>query len=148
MDFFQRQDQARKNTKWLVVYFALAVAGIIAAVYLASLLVFAGVSAKTLKVGPNQRFTAPSQAIQAAADGDVIEIETGPGAIRVRHILYSPNGDPSTASKVAQDDPAWAAAKAKADAKASAGDADKPADDAKPEDQAAKVVKLDSFRKK
>ena len=42
--------------------------------------------------------------------------ESGPGAIRVRHILYSPNGDPSTASTVAADDPAWAAAKAKADA--------------------------------
>ncbi len=42
--------------------------------------------------------------------------ETGEGAIRVRHILYSPNGDPQNASKVAADDPAWAAAKAKADA--------------------------------
>jgi parvulin-like peptidyl-prolyl isomerase len=42
--------------------------------------------------------------------------ETGPGAIKVRHILYSPNGDPQTASKVQADDPAWAAAKAKADA--------------------------------
>jgi parvulin-like peptidyl-prolyl isomerase len=42
--------------------------------------------------------------------------ETGPGAIRVRHILYSPNGDPANASKVAADDPAWAAAKAKAEA--------------------------------
>jgi parvulin-like peptidyl-prolyl isomerase len=42
--------------------------------------------------------------------------ENGPGAIKVRHILYSPNGDPQTASKVQPDDPAWAAAKAKADA--------------------------------
>jgi len=42
--------------------------------------------------------------------------ESGPGAIRVRHILYSPNGDPSTASKVAPTDPAWTAAKVKADA--------------------------------
>jgi parvulin-like peptidyl-prolyl isomerase len=42
--------------------------------------------------------------------------ETGPSAIRVRHILYSPNGDPTNASKVAATDPAWAAAKAKADA--------------------------------
>jgi len=42
--------------------------------------------------------------------------ENGPGAIKVRHILYSPNGDPQTASNVKPDDPAWAAAKAKADA--------------------------------
>ena len=42
--------------------------------------------------------------------------ETGPSAIKVRHILYSPNGDPANASKVADTDPAWAAAKAKADA--------------------------------
>ncbi len=42
--------------------------------------------------------------------------ETGPGAIRVRHILYSPNGDPNAAASLAPDDPAWAAAKAKADA--------------------------------
>ena len=42
--------------------------------------------------------------------------ENGPSAIKVRHILYSPNGDPNNASKVADTDPAWAAAKAKADA--------------------------------
>ena len=41
--------------------------------------------------------------------------ETGPSAIKVRHILYSPNGDPETASTVGAGDPAWAAAKAKAD---------------------------------
>jgi hypothetical protein len=42
--------------------------------------------------------------------------ETGPSAIRVRHILYSPNHDPNKASTVADTDPAWAAAKALADA--------------------------------
>lgn len=44
------------------------------------------------------------------------EPTTAPGtdAIKVRHILYSPNGDPSTASTVAADDPAWAAAQSKA----------------------------------
>lgn len=51
MDFFQRQDQARKNTKLLVFYFGLAVAGIIAAVYLASLLIFAGAAAKAKRHG-------------------------------------------------------------------------------------------------
>jgi parvulin-like peptidyl-prolyl isomerase len=36
------------------------------------------------------------------------------GAIKVRHILYSPNGDPSTASTVPASDPAWAAAQSRA----------------------------------
>ena len=42
--------------------------------------------------------------------------ESGEGAIRVRHILYSPNDDPQAASTVAATDPAWA--KAEQDAKA------------------------------
>mgnify|MGYP001545047583 CR=1 FL=1 len=46
MDFFAQQDKARKNTKVLVVYFAIAVGCIIASVYLASLLIFYGVHAK------------------------------------------------------------------------------------------------------
>lgn len=37
-----------------------------------------------------------------------------PGAVRVRHILYSPNDDPQGASTVAADDPAWAEAEAAA----------------------------------
>ena len=40
MDFFQRQDQARRNTKLLVVYFVLAVACIIASVYFVCLVIF------------------------------------------------------------------------------------------------------------
>ncbi|MEZ5398761.1 MAG: M48 family metallopeptidase [Bryobacteraceae bacterium] len=42
MDFFEHQDKARKNTKLLVVYFVIAVACIIASVYIASLLIFYG----------------------------------------------------------------------------------------------------------
>ena len=42
MDFFARQEQARRNTKWLVVYFALGVAALIAAVYVAVLLLWSG----------------------------------------------------------------------------------------------------------
>ena len=42
--------------------------------------------------------------------------ETADGAIKVRHILYSPNGDASKASTVAADDPAWAVAEAAAKA--------------------------------
>jgi Zn-dependent protease with chaperone function len=34
MDFFQRQEIARRNTKWLEVYFALAVIGTVLAIYL------------------------------------------------------------------------------------------------------------------
>ncbi len=44
------------------------------------------------------------------------ESESGEGAVRVRHILYSPNGDPETAAKVAEDDPAWAKAEQEANA--------------------------------
>jgi len=46
MNFFEHQDKARKNTKILVVYFVIAVACIIASVYLASLLIFYGANAK------------------------------------------------------------------------------------------------------
>ena len=46
MDFFEHQDKARKNTKILVVYFVIAVACIIASVYIASLLIFYGAHAK------------------------------------------------------------------------------------------------------
>ena len=35
MDFFARQEDARRGTRWLVVLFALAVAGVVAAVNLA-----------------------------------------------------------------------------------------------------------------
>jgi len=43
MDFFERQDKARKKTTWLVIYFILAVAAMIAAIYVVSLLIFSGV---------------------------------------------------------------------------------------------------------
>jgi hypothetical protein len=46
MDFFEHQDRARKNTKVLVIYFVIAVACIIASVYIASLLIFYGTHAK------------------------------------------------------------------------------------------------------
>jgi parvulin-like peptidyl-prolyl isomerase len=61
--------------------------------------------------------------LAAAPQRDVQQIylaesqsESGPGAVRVRHILYSPNGDPAAASTVPADDPAWADAEAKAKA--------------------------------
>src|ERR1022692_3639220 len=46
MDFFERQDQARRNTKLLVVYFILGVAMLIVAVYAATLAIFTGVASR------------------------------------------------------------------------------------------------------
>ncbi len=51
MDFFEHQDKARKNTKVLVAYFAIAVACIIASVYIASLLILYGASAQRQQPG-------------------------------------------------------------------------------------------------
>jgi len=45
MDFFARQDQARRKTKWLVIYFVLAVAAMIVSIYIVTLLIFSGVQA-------------------------------------------------------------------------------------------------------
>lgn len=45
MDFFERQDKARRKTKWLVIYFAMAVVGMTAAIYIAVVLIFSGVQA-------------------------------------------------------------------------------------------------------
>ena len=52
MDFFEHQDKARKITKVLVAYFVIAVACIIASVYIASLLIFYGTHAKPQPGGP------------------------------------------------------------------------------------------------
>ncbi|MCA1658457.1 MAG: M48 family metalloprotease, partial [Verrucomicrobiaceae bacterium] len=46
MDFFERQDKARRNTKFLVFYFAVAVLLLIVAVYVAVALIFTGVELK------------------------------------------------------------------------------------------------------
>src|ERR1700722_10218684 len=45
MDFFERQDKARKKTKWLLIYFILAVTAMIVAIYIAAILIFSGVQA-------------------------------------------------------------------------------------------------------
>lgn len=52
MDFFERQDKARRNTKLLVFYFVLAVLSIIAAVYLAAALLFQGAAATQREASP------------------------------------------------------------------------------------------------
>ncbi len=46
MDFFDRQEKARKNTKLLVLYFTCGTVALILAVYLVCLLIFAGLGAK------------------------------------------------------------------------------------------------------
>ncbi|MGC8989389.1 MAG: M48 family metallopeptidase [Verrucomicrobiia bacterium] len=48
MDFFEQQDRARRKTKWLVFYFAMAVVCIVVAVYFACLLVFHGLSTQNI----------------------------------------------------------------------------------------------------
>jgi parvulin-like peptidyl-prolyl isomerase len=40
--------------------------------------------------------------------------ESAEGALKVRHILYSPNGDPTAAAEVPEDDPAWSEAELRA----------------------------------
>jgi parvulin-like peptidyl-prolyl isomerase len=62
-----------------------------------------------------------AQALQPGPQRKVSEIymaesqsENMPGAVRVRHILYSPNDDPQGASQVPADDPAWANAEQEA----------------------------------
>jgi len=64
-----------------------------------------------------------ADATQPAAQRRVAEIyirDSGaaetPGAVKTRHILYSPNNDSQGAANVPATDPAWAAAKAQADA--------------------------------
>ena len=56
MDFFAHQDKARKNTKLLVVYFAIAVACIIASVYIASLMIFFGTQSQQQPGEPVREF--------------------------------------------------------------------------------------------
>ncbi|HEX3625880.1 MAG TPA: M48 family metallopeptidase [Verrucomicrobiae bacterium] len=45
MDFFEQQAKAHRKTKWLVIYFVMAVIAMIATVYIAALLIFSGVEA-------------------------------------------------------------------------------------------------------
>jgi Zn-dependent protease with chaperone function len=46
MDFFERQDQARRSTKWLILYFAAGVAMLIGSLYLAAALIFTGINSR------------------------------------------------------------------------------------------------------
>jgi Zn-dependent protease with chaperone function/uncharacterized tellurite resistance protein B-like protein len=52
MDFFERQDQAHRNTKRLIVYFVAGVAALIVTIYLTITLIFAGFSEKSRRRQP------------------------------------------------------------------------------------------------
>jgi len=43
LDFFARQEQAHRNTRWLVVYFFIGVIGLIAAIYVAVAMLGGGI---------------------------------------------------------------------------------------------------------
>ena len=60
MDFFERQDQARRNTKWLVLYFIAGVAMLILAVYLVSAAIFVGVKSGNHRYYEEDRQLQPS----------------------------------------------------------------------------------------
>ena len=47
MDFFARQDLARRKTKWLFIYFGLAVVTLIVSVYVIALVLFTGVQSQS-----------------------------------------------------------------------------------------------------
>lgn len=77
MDFFEAQEQARRRTRRLLVYFALAVLGITVAVYLCLLLVF-GVGSADLGHGPTRswRWWHP-QLFGFAAAGTLLVVTLG-----------------------------------------------------------------------
>ncbi len=79
MDFFERQDRARHNTKLLVVYFAGGVAMLILAVYAAALLIFAGLGSSHHQVHGQQVPLAlwNSQLFLGAAAGTLVVIGLG-----------------------------------------------------------------------
>ena len=78
MNFFERQDKARRNTKWLVFYFVLAVLCIIATVYLVALLIFGGASLENAPRGAPPAFTLWNPTIFSwAALGTLAVVATG-----------------------------------------------------------------------
>jgi parvulin-like peptidyl-prolyl isomerase len=73
------------------------------------------VKAEVLASGPQRRVAEIFIQAPQSADGSS-PAEPGPGAIKVRHILFSPKDDPQGASSLAKNDPAWK--KAEDDARA------------------------------
>lgn len=83
MDFFERQDQARRKTRWLVIYFALAVLGIIAAVYLACVVIFTGLLPPEADFGSPGRSPLWHPDIFAAATLGSLAVITGGSLYRM-----------------------------------------------------------------
>ena len=76
MDFFERQDKARRNTKLLVFYFALAVLSLIVAVDVAVALIFSAVSAHE-SVGEASPIFAQFDLMAAATIGTLAIVSIG-----------------------------------------------------------------------
>lgn len=76
MDFFERQDKARKNTKLLVFYFVIAVALIVGCIYLASLFLFHG-AANYKHRGPTPAFSLWNATIFLYAAGGTLAVIIG-----------------------------------------------------------------------
>ncbi len=76
MDFFERQDKARRNTKLLVFYFALAVLSLIVAVDVAVALIFGAVSAHE-SVGEASPILAQFDLMAAATIGTLAIVSIG-----------------------------------------------------------------------
>jgi parvulin-like peptidyl-prolyl isomerase len=74
------------------------------------------VKAEVLASGPQRRVAEIFIEAPKSADGSGAPTEPGPGAVKVRHILFSPKDDPQGASSLAKNDPAWK--KAEDDARA------------------------------
>jgi Zn-dependent protease with chaperone function len=76
MDFFERQDKARKNTKLLVFYFVVAVVLIVASIYFASLFLFHG-AANYKHRGPAPAFTLWNATLFLYAAGGTLAVIIG-----------------------------------------------------------------------
>ena len=76
MDFFERQDKARKNTKLLVFYFVIAVVLIVVSIYFASLFMFHGASNYKHR-GPAPAFSLWNATIFLYAAGGTLAVIIG-----------------------------------------------------------------------
>lgn len=76
MDFFAAQDHARRNSRLLLVWFALAVAGIVATVYLAVVIALT-MGADDARLVPAALWDPLLFATTAAAVGGVILLGSG-----------------------------------------------------------------------
>ncbi|MGD0743642.1 MAG: M48 family metallopeptidase, partial [Verrucomicrobiota bacterium] len=74
MDFFAQQDKTRRKTKLLVFYFAVAVAALIVAVYLAVLIIFAGAQSQIHRYGEQPQFALWNPQLFLGVAGGVLAV--------------------------------------------------------------------------